>query len=64
MFKSIRKIYKKEETRYWIFTIKTTIYKIFILLLKYPPIYIKEGVILERCQKPFCLEYYFEKIKE
>ncbi len=49
MFKPIKKTYKEEETRHWIFTIKTTIYSTFILLLEHPPIYIKEEVILKRC---------------
>ncbi len=47
MFRFIKKIYKEEETRYWIFTIKTMIYRTFILSFKYPSIYIKEKVILE-----------------
>ena len=44
--------------------IRIAIYKTFILLSKYLPICIKEEIILEGCQKPFCLEYYFEKAKE
>ena len=49
IFKSIRKVYIKEEIRYWIFTTRTTIYGTFILLLKHLPIYIKEKAILKRC---------------
>ncbi len=49
IFKFIKKVYKEEETRYWIFIIRITMYRIFISLLEYPPIYIKEGIILERC---------------
>ncbi len=48
IFGSIKKIYREKETRHWIFTTKTAIYKIFILSLEYPPIYIKEEAILER----------------
>ncbi len=48
MFKLIKKVYKEEETRYWILIIRTTIYEIFILSSKYPPIYIKEEATLER----------------
>ena len=48
MFKLIKKVYKEKETKYWIFTIKITIYKIFILSPEYPSIYIKEEVILKR----------------
>ncbi len=49
MFKSIRKVYIKEETKYWIFIIKTTIYRTFTLLFEYPLIYIKEETTLKRC---------------
>jgi len=48
IFKPIRKPYKKEETRYWILTIRTTIYRTFISSFKHPPIYIKEEAILKR----------------
>ncbi len=48
IFKPMKKIYKKEETRYWIFTIKITIYKTFILLFKHLSIYIKKEIILKR----------------
>ena len=64
IFKPIKKAYREEKTRYWIFIIRTTIYRIFILSFEYPPIYIKEEVILERYQKPSYLEYYLEKAKE
>ncbi len=49
IFRSIRKAYREEETRYWIFIIRIAIYRIFILLLEYLPIYIKKEVILKRC---------------
>ncbi len=49
MFKPMKKIYKEEETRYWILTIKTTIYGTFILLFKHLSMYMKEGIILKRC---------------
>jgi len=48
MFKPIKKVYQKEETRHWILIIRTTIYKTFILSLEDPPIYIKEEITLER----------------
>ncbi len=48
IFKLIKKTYKEEETRYQIFTIKTTIYKIFVSSFEHPPIYIKKEVTLER----------------
>ncbi len=48
MFRFIKKMYKEEETRYWIFIIRTTIYKIFILSFKYLLIYIKEETIVIR----------------
>ena len=48
IFKPIKKVYIEEKTRYWIFTIRTTIYKTFILLSKYLSIYIKEEVTLKR----------------
>ena len=49
IFKPIKKIYRKEETRYWIFTTRTTIYRTFILSFKHLSIYIKERAILKRC---------------
>ena len=49
IFKLIKKTYKEEKTRYWIFIIKTTIYKTFTPSLERPPIYIKEKAILKRC---------------
>ncbi len=64
MFRFIKKIYRKEETRYWILIIKTTIYKTFIPSFEHPPIYVKERAILERYQESSYLKYYFEKIKE
>ncbi len=48
IFKPIKKVYRKEETKYWIFTIRTTIYRTFISSLEYLPIYIKKEAILER----------------
>ncbi len=48
IFKPIKKTYKEEKTKHWIFIIKTTIYKTFILSFEYPSIYIKEETILER----------------
>jgi len=60
----IKKVYKEEKTRYWILTTRTAIYGTFIPSLEHPPIYIKEGATLKRCQKPFCLKHYLEKIKE
>ncbi len=48
IFRLIKKMHKEEETRYWIFTIKTTIYKTFIPLSEHLPIYIKKETILER----------------
>ncbi len=47
IFKFIKKVYREEETRYWILTTRTTIYKTFTLLLEHLLIYIKEGAILE-----------------
>ncbi len=64
IFKSVKKVYIEEETKHWILTIKITIYRTFILLSKYLPIYIKEEAILKEYQKPFCLEYQLEKAKE
>jgi len=64
MFKPIKKAYREEETRHWIFIIRTTIYRTFISSSKHPPIYIKKEAILERYQKPFYLEYYLEKAKK
>ena len=49
IFKSIKKTYKKEETKHWIFIIKIAIYRTFIPLFEYPPICVKEGATLERC---------------
>ncbi len=57
-------MYREEKTRYWILTIKTTIYRTFILSSKHLSIYIKKETILKGCQEPFCLEYYLEKAKE
>ncbi len=37
IFKLIKKVYKKEEIRHQIFTIRTTIYRTFISSLEYPP---------------------------
>src|SRR6266566_6153952 len=42
MFRPIKKAYIEEETRHWILITRTTIYKTFILSLKYPSIYIKK----------------------
>ncbi len=64
IFRFIKKIYKEEETRYWIFITKIAMYRTFILSFEYPPIYIKEEVILEGCQESFCLEYYLKKAKK
>ncbi len=64
MFRFMKKAYKEEKTKHWIFITKITIYKIFILSFEHPPIYIKKGAILERCQKPFYLKHYFKKVKE
>ncbi len=64
IFRFIKKIYKKKETRYWIFITKTTMYKIFIPLSEYPLIYIKEDVMLKGYQEPFYLEYYLKKTKK
>ncbi len=64
IFKLIRKIYREEETRHWIFTTRITIYRTFIPLSKHPLIYIKERTILEGCQESFCLEYYLKKAKK
>jgi len=44
----MKKAYKEEKMRYWIFTIRITMYKIFILSFEHPPMYIKEEAILER----------------
>jgi len=64
IFKPIKKVYIKEKTRYWIFTIRITIYKTFISSSEHPLIYIKERATLERCQEPSYLEHYLEKVKE
>jgi len=60
----MKKVYWKEETKYWIFIIRIAIYRTFILSFKYPSIYIKKEVILKRYQKPFYLKHYFKKAKE
>ncbi len=49
IFRLIRKVYIFEETEHWIFTIRTTIYKIFISSLEHFLIYIKDETILKRC---------------
>ncbi len=49
IFRFIKKTYKEEETRYWIFIIRTTMYRTFILSFEYLLIYIKKKAILERC---------------
>ncbi len=49
IFKSIKKIYKEEETRYWIFIIRITIYRTFISSSEHFSIYIKEETILKGC---------------
>ncbi len=64
IFKSMKKVYREEETKHQIFITKTTIYRTFILSLEHPLIYIKKETILERYQKPFCLKHYLEKAKE
>ncbi len=64
MFRLIKKTYREEETRHWIFTIKTMIYRIFISLFEYLPIYIKKRIMLEEYREPFYLKYYLEKAKE
>ncbi len=48
IFKSIKKTYKKEETRHWIFTIGITMYKTFISSPEHLPIYIKEEAMLKK----------------
>ncbi len=47
IFRSIKKIYKKEKTRYWILIIRITMYRTFISSFEYSPIYIKEEAILK-----------------
>ena len=64
IFKPMKKVYKEKEIRYWIFTIKTAIYKTFILSFEYPLIYIKEEAILKEYQELFYLKHYLEKAKE
>ncbi len=64
IFKSMRRAYTFEKTKHWILTIKTTMYGTFISSSKHPPICIKEGATLERCQESSYLEHYFEKVKE
>ncbi len=49
IFKPIRKTYREEKTRHWIFTTKIAMYRTFILSFEHPPMYIKERIILERC---------------
>ncbi len=49
IFRFMRKAYIEKEMRYWIFTIKTTIYRIFISSFKHLLIYIKDKIILEGC---------------
>ncbi len=48
MFRFIKKIYQEKEMRYWIFIIKITMYRTFILSSEHLPIYIKKGVTLKR----------------
>ncbi len=43
----MKKVYRKEKTRHWIFIIRTAIYKTFILSFEYLPIYIKKEAILK-----------------
>ncbi len=64
IFKPIKKVYREEETRHWIFIIKTTIYRTFIPSFEHLSIYIKKGSILKGYQESSCLEHYFKKIKE
>ena len=49
MFRPIKKAYREKETRHWIFTTRTTMYRTFILSLEHSPIYMKKGAILEGC---------------
>ncbi len=42
MFKLIKKVYREEETRHWIFIIRIVMYGIFISLFEHLSIYIKE----------------------
>ena len=53
IFKPIKKAYRKEETRHWIFTIRTMIYRTFIPLSKHPPIYIKKRSHIGKMPKAF-----------
>ena len=48
IFKLIKKMYTEKETRHWIFTIRTAIYRTFISSLEHLPIYMKEEAILKR----------------
>ncbi len=48
IFRPMKKVYKKEETKHWIFTTKIIIYRTFILSFEYLSIYIKEKAMLER----------------
>ncbi len=47
IFRLIKKVYRKEKTKHWILTIRTTIYRTFIPSPEHPPIYIKKGATLE-----------------
>ncbi len=47
IFRPMKKVYREEETKYWIFITKTTIYRTFISSFEYFLIYIKEEVIFE-----------------
>jgi len=49
IFRPMKKVYREEETRHWIFIIRTAMYKTFIPLFEHLLIYVKEGVILEGC---------------
>ncbi len=60
VFQTVKQLVKDIEA----FTIRITIYGTFISSFEYPPIYIKEGTILKRYQKPLYLKHYFEKAKE
>ncbi len=64
IFKLIKKVYIFEEIEYWILTVRIAVYRTFISSPKYPPMYTKEEAILEGCQEPSYLVYYFEKVKE
>ena len=64
MFRFIKRAYTFEKTEYQILITRTAMYRTFILSPEHPPIYMKERAMLEGCQEPSCLEYYFEKAKE